>query len=174
MPLSRAEKQRIVDDLAERLQRAEAIVLADYRGLNVARLQALRRALRETRAEFQVIKNSLMLRALRQAGLIEPQELLVGPTSVILMYEELSAPTKLLLDVAKETELLTIKGGILAGRILDAASVRALADLPSRPQLLAMVVGVISAPLRQCVTVLNAPLQGLVNVLQAKAQAADT
>lgn len=174
MPLSRAEKQRIVDDLAERLQRAEAVVLADYRGLNVARLQALRRALRETRAEFQVIKNSLMLRALRQAGLSEPQELLVGPTSVILMYEELSAPTKLLLDVAKETELLTIKGGILAGRILDAASVRALADLPSRPQLLGMVVGVICAPLRQCVTVLNAPLQGLVNVLQAKAQAADT
>jgi len=156
--------------MAERLQRAEAIVLADYRGLTVARLRALRRSLRDCKAEFQVIKNTLLLRAFQEAGMEAPTDLFVGPTAVTLMYDELSAPTKALLDVTKETELLTIRGGVLGGRALDAASIRSLADLPSREQLLAQVVGLFATPMRQYVTVLNAPVQGFLNVLNAKAQ----
>jgi large subunit ribosomal protein L10 len=172
LPLRRSEKEAVVADMAERLQRAEAIVLADYRGLTVKRLIALRRVLRDCQAEIQVIKNTLVLRAFQEAGLQPPTELLTGPTAVALMYDELSAPTKALLDVTKETELLVIKGGILSGRLTDAASIRALAELPSRPELLAQLLGVLKAPMRQCVTVLNAPLQGFVNVLHARSEQA--
>ncbi len=172
MPLSRQDKEKLVLFTAERLRRAEAIVLADYRGLSVARLQVLRRSLRAHRAEIQIIKNSLLRRAFAVAGMTEPTEMLSGPTSVILMYDELSAPTKVLVDTARETELLTIKGGVLSGRVLDAAAMRALADLPSRDQLLAQVAGVVVAPLRYYVTVLQAPVQGLLNVLNARARQA--
>ncbi len=172
LPLSRQEKEKLVIGTAERLRQAEAIVLADYRGLNVARLRALRRALRAQRAEFRVIKNSLLLRAFEKAGLTVPTELLTGPTSLILMYDELSAPTKVLLDVARETELLTIKGGMMSGRILGAAAMRSLADLPSREQLLSQFVGLLAAPLQRQLAVLQAPVQGFLNVLNARAREA--
>jgi large subunit ribosomal protein L10 len=171
LPLTRREKEQAVETLRDRLERAEAVVVTDYRGLSVAQLSKLRRDLRARGAEFHVVKNSLTERALAEVGVSLPAELLTGPTGLAFLYEDLSAPTKALQDCAKETNILTIRGGLLSGKALDAKGINALADLPSREQLLAQLLGVIQGPQRQLVTVLNAPLRDLVSVLNAKVEA---
>jgi large subunit ribosomal protein L10 len=170
LPLTRSEKTAVVDRMTARLKAADAVVVTDYRGLTVAQISKLRRELRTKGAEFHVVKNSLAQRALSAAGLEMPESLLDGPTAVALLFEDLSGPTKVLRDFAKETNILAIRGGLLSGQAVDAAGVNALADLPSREQLLAQLLGVLQAPQRQLVTVLNSPLRDLVGVLNAHAE----
>jgi large subunit ribosomal protein L10 len=153
--------------MTEQLQAAEAVVVTDYRGLTVAQFRALRRALRAVGAEIHVIKNSLTTRALAAAGLESPEQLLHGPTALALFGEDLSGPAKALLAAVEDTKLLSIKGGLLGGRVIDAADVEALSKLPTRPELLAILLGTIMAPQRQFVTVLQAPLVDMVGVLNA-------
>jgi large subunit ribosomal protein L10 len=169
LPLTRSEKAAAVDEITERLKRAEAIVVTDYRGLSVAQLGKLRRDLRAKGAEYHVVKNTLTLRALADAGMEAPAELLSGPTGLAFLFDDLSGPTKALKDCAKDTNILTIRGGLMGGSVLDAKGIEALADLPSREQLLAQLLGVLQAPQRQLVTILNTPLRDLVGVINAHA-----
>lgn len=173
MALRLHEKEAICGDMTERLGRTTAMLVADYRGLTVAELRQLRSVLREDGAEIQVIKNSLLRRACDAAGLEPPDGLLAGPTAVVLLYEDLSKPVKALLDFAKKHEELEIRGGLLEGRPLDAAGVKALADLPTKDELRAMLLGVLAGPSRQLVTVLQAPLRGLAAVINARVEAGD-
>lgn len=170
MPLRRSEKEEVVADMAERLRRAQAVVVTDYRGLSVADLQALRRKLRTSGSEFTVIKNTLVKRAFEVAELEAPDAYLTGPTAVALLYDDLSGPTKVLQEFAKSTQILAIKGGVLDGRTLDAKAMSALADLPTREELYATFMGVLQAPMRQYVTVVAAPLRNLLNVMSARAR----
>jgi large subunit ribosomal protein L10 len=170
LALRRDEKETIVDDMATRLRRAEAVVFTDYRGLSVAQVSQLRRRLRDRGSEFQVVKNTLVRRAFDEVGLPTAEDLFVGPTAVVLLYEDLSGTTKTLLDFAKESNILAIKGGLLGRQALDAKSVAALADLPSREQVQAQLLGVLGAPARQTVSLLAAPARGLLNVLNARAR----
>jgi large subunit ribosomal protein L10 len=168
LPLSRSEKQDVVSGVAERLERAQAIVIADYRGLDVTQFQTLRAKLRESGSEITVIKNSLLRRAMTDAGIEPPEDLLLGPTAVAFLYDDISSPAKALRSTVKDTEILSIKGGVMDGKRLDARGVEALADLPSRDELRAMVLGVFQAPQRNFVTVLSAPLRDLLGVLNAR------
>jgi len=172
LPLQRSEKETIVGAVSARLKEAEVVVLTDYRGLTTAQVNKLRRNLRDSGAEFRIVKNTLMLRAFEAAGITPPAELLVGPTALALLFEDLSGPAQALRECATETELLAIKGGLMSGKLIDAATVKALADLPSRDELLAQVLGVFAAPLQQYVTVLSAPLRDFVRVLNAHAEPA--
>lgn len=169
MPLQRNEKESIVELMGERLGRATAIVVTDYRGLSVADLTGLRSSLRAKGCDVQVIKNTLLRRACEAAEIDPPAALLKGPTAVVLLYDDLASPTKALLEFAKKNERFEIRGGILDGKMLDAGGVKALADLPSRDELRAMLLGTLQAPQRQLVTVLGAPLRNLVTVLNAYA-----
>ena len=172
MPLTRDEKEQAVSQIAEQLERAEAVVVTDYRGLTVAQLGQLRKDLRATGAEFHIVKNTLAARALAAAGISLPEALLSGPTALAFLYDDLSGPVKALKECAKQTNILEIRGGLMGGTALDAASITALADLPSREQLLATLLGVVQAPQRQLVTVLQAPLRDFLNVLNAKSEQA--
>jgi large subunit ribosomal protein L10 len=167
LPLLRSEKETVVQTMTRQLAGAEAVLAADYRGLNVAQLRQLRLKLRDHNAEFHVIKNTLARRAFAAAGLEAPDALLHGPTALTVLHDDLSGPAKVLLQVADSTGLLTIKGGLLGGRVIDAEGVAALSRLPSRPELLSQLLGVLKAPQRCLVTVLNAPLVDLVGVLKA-------
>lgn len=169
MPLQLSEKEVVVTEMTERLKRATAVVVADYRGLTVAELRDLRSSLRKKGSEVQVIKNTLMRRACSEAGITPPTDLLRGPTAVVLLYDDLSSPTKTLLDFAKAHEVFALRGGLVEGKAVDAAGVKALADLPTREELRARLLSVIQAPQRQLVTVLAAPLRGLATVIQAHA-----
>jgi large subunit ribosomal protein L10 len=169
LPLTRSEKVAAVEALTERIQGAEAIVVTDYRGLSVDQLGQLRRQMRSTGAEFHVVKNTLTLRALAEAGMQAPGELLTGPTALAFLHDDLSGPVKALKECAKETNILAIRGALMGGAVLDAKGAEALADLPSRAQLLSQLAGILQAPQRQLVTLLQAPARDLVSVLKAQA-----
>jgi large subunit ribosomal protein L10 len=140
-------KQQEVDAIATKLRESSSTVVADYRGLNVAQVTLLRKQLREAGIEFQVLKNSLVSRAAASAELNDLDAVLTGPTAVAFS-SDVVAPAKILSDFAKKNDALKIKGGIVEGRFVDAAQVKALADLPSREGLLSMLLSVLQAPVR--------------------------
>lgn len=141
------EKQQAVSEVTTKLQESNCTVVADYRGLTVAQVTQLRKNLREAGVEFQVLKNSLVRRATAQAQMSELDEYLTGPTA-IAFGKDVVAPAKILSDFAKKNDKLQIKGGVVEGRVVDQAQIKALADLPSRDGLLSMLLSVLQAPMR--------------------------
>jgi len=162
--MKREDKARVIEDLAEKL-RGSAVVLVDYKGINVAQSTELRARSRESGVEFVVAKNTLAKRAADQAGVEGLDEFLVGPTA-IAFSEDPVVGAKLMAEFAGQVESFVLKGGLLeGGRVLDEAGVVALSRLPGREQLIAQVVGGIGSPLTSFVTVLNNTVQGLVVAL---------
>lgn len=141
------EKQQLVNEVTAKLQESSCTVVADYRGLTVAQVTQLRKNLREAGVEFQVLKNSLVRRATAEANLTELDAVLTGPTAVAF-GKDVVAPAKVLSDFAKKNDKLQIKGGVVEGRVVDPAQIKALADLPSREGLLSMLLSVLQAPMR--------------------------
>jgi len=142
-----AEKQQLVSDVTEKLRESSCTVVADYRGLSVAQVTQLRKNLREAGVEFQVLKNTLVRRATAQAELTELDSVLTGPTA-IAFSKDIVAPAKIIAEFAKKNDKLQIKGGVVEGRVVDQAQIKALADLPSREGLLSMLLSVLQAPMR--------------------------
>ncbi len=164
------EKETIIRELEEKLGKTQCVVLTDYRGLTVAQLTQMRRRMREAGVEYHVVKNTLLERAARTAGIEGLEGVLSGPTAVALGFADAVAPAKLVNEFLREYKLLAIKGGILEGKVIDVAGIKRLAELPPREVLLARAVGAIAAPLAGFVTVAAAPLRGLVTVLDAMAK----
>jgi large subunit ribosomal protein L10 len=154
--IPRPEKVEVVDDVTARLQTAGAVFIAEYRGLSVGQLAALRRQLRAAGGEFKVYKNTLARRGARNAGLEGLDDLLVGPAGIALAGADVAGVAKALRDAAKASPLLVIKGGHMAGKAMSAKDVEALADLPSRETLLAMFAGALQAPLVKTAGLLQA------------------
>jgi large subunit ribosomal protein L10 len=159
--------------MAERLKSADALVVADYRGLTDAELKLLRGELRKSGAEMRVIKNTLAKRAFEMAGLEAPDMLLSGPTAIALFFEDLSTPAKAMLEFARKHEHLQMKGGMLEGTIFGSSGVSTLSELPTKDEVRSMIVGVLQAPTRQLVTVLQAPMRDLVSVIRNYAEKSD-
>ncbi len=167
--MKREDKARVIEELAEKL-RDSAVVLVDYKGMNVAQSTRLRARSREAGVEFVVAKNTLAQRAANQAGVEGLDEFLVGPTA-LAFAEDPVVGAKLMTDFSDEVESFEVKGGILAGgRIMGAEDVVALSRLPGRDQLLAQLLGAIQAPLAGLVTVLNAPARNLAIALNQIAE----
>lgn len=142
-----ATKQQEVDVIAAKLRESTTTVVADYRGLNVAQVTLLRKQLREAGVDFQVLKNSLVSRAAANVELSELDAILTGPTAVAFSKDAV-APAKIINDFAKKNDALKVKGGVVEGRYVDAAQIKALAELPSREGLLSMLLSVLQAPMR--------------------------
>ncbi len=157
----------MVRDIKERLKKSMVVILTDYRGLNVTEITELRRQLREEGIEFRVVKNTLTKIAAGELGYETLDTHLEGPTAVAFSYEDPVAAAKILSKFAKTNDKLEIKAGLLEGNILDIASIKALADLPSREVLLARVAGAFQAPLSAFASVLQGNIRNLVYVLDA-------
>jgi large subunit ribosomal protein L10 len=168
--VQKADKEKLVQDLTERLRSADSLIVADYRGLTNAQLAALRSELLKHGARLTVVKNTLTRRAAQEAGSEALLAMLEGPTAIAFVEAEGDpvAVAKALSDAAKETKILALRGGILSGRSISDADVESLAKLPPLDVLQAQLVGVIVAPLTQLVAVLNAPLQNLVGLIDAR------
>ena len=161
-----ARKAKIVEDIVQRLGRAQAFFLTDFRGLDVATMTRMRRRVKENQADYLVAKNTLIKRALAQTGKDGSLDgLLQGPTGLCFAYGDPVAVAKVLNDLVKETRVLAIKGGWLQGRVLTPADVEALAQLPPRDVLLGRVLGTLQAPVAGLVTVLAGPVRKLAVVL---------
>lgn len=135
------QKEEEVKKLAERLKDAKIILLTDYRGISVADVTKLRSDLRETNSEYKVIKNNIVKRALEANGESGLNDLLEGPTAVVIGDEDYLAPLKAIYAYAKENEFYKIKGGIIEGKVMTTEELITLAKLPSRQELLGMLAG---------------------------------
>lgn len=164
---SRGEKEAQVSEIRDKLARANAAILADYRGLNVGQVTRLRRKLREAGVEYRVMKNTLIRLAARDVGLAGMEPYLQGPTAIALGYGDPVVPAKILSEFARDNKQLEIKAGVLQGRLIDAGGVKALADLPTREVILSRVLGGMRAPLAGMANVLVGPIRGFVYAVEA-------
>ena len=164
--MNREQKAAVIDQIADELGSAGAIIALDYRGITVAQIAELREKLRATDTKLRVAKNSLSERAADQAGVADIKPLLVGPTALALVKGDAAAAAKVLSDTARALRgPLAFKGGVLDGVSLSPAEVETIAKLPSRDVLNAMLVGTIAAPLTGLARTLNALVQGLASQL---------
>lgn len=162
------EKQFLIDDLLARLEKSPFLYVADYRGFTVKHFAELRKRLKATGAKARVLKNTIVKRALKAAGLPDLGETLEGQTMVVTGGAEAPATAKVLKTFASEFQKPALRGGVLDGRALSAGDVAALADLPSRDQLLATLLGLINAPATKLLRTLNEPAAALARVIKAK------
>ena len=139
------EKQQIAEDLRDRLSKSAIIVLTDYKGLDVAAMNDLRRRLRAEKIEYQVVKNTLLIRAAEDNDIALIKDYFKGPSAIALSYDDPIAPAKVLSEFAKENKKLEIKAGVMNGQVLDAEAINALAKLPSREVLLGQLLSALNA-----------------------------
>ena len=166
----KSQKEQVVAELVERLRATDSLIVADYRGLTNAELVALRAKLRGSGAQFQVVKNTLTRRAAQEAGADSLLALLEGPTAIAFVEADGDpvAVAKALSDTARETKILSLRGGILSGRSISGDDVEELAKLPAPDVVKSQLVGVIIAPLTQLVGLIAAPLRDLVGLIDAR------
>lgn len=165
-----AEKQVIVQEIAEKFRNSQTAVLVDYRGLNVEEVTELRKKAREAGIDYKVYKNSMMRFAAKETGLEGLLDVMVGPTAVAFCETDPVAPAKLISEFAKTHKALEIKAGMVDGKVLDVKGVEDLAELPPREVLVAKVLGGLNAPITGFVNVLNGNIRGLVVALNAIAE----
>jgi large subunit ribosomal protein L10 len=159
------EKEHAVQGIGGLLAQSKGVILTDYRGLTVAEITELRRRLREQKAEYHVVKNTLFKRALGNSQGLE--SFLEGPTAVAFAMEDPVGPAKVLLDFIREKRKAALKAGYIDGRVFDQEQVTALSKLPPRPVLLGQVVGTIQGPISGLVFTLQGVLSNFVYTLQA-------
>jgi large subunit ribosomal protein L10 len=166
----KADKERIVEELTERLKTTPTLFVADYRGLSVTEIDELRTMVIEHGARFTVVKNTLTKRAAEAAGAEALLAMLEGPTAIAFIEADgdMVAVAKALSDTAKSTRILSIRGGILDGSPIDEADVQNLATLPSVDVLRGQVLGAITAPLMTVVGLISAPVRDLLGLIDAR------
>ena len=149
------QKEELVKALAERMKSAKVIILTDYRGINVADVTKLRADLRNTNSEYKVIKNNIIKRALDMNGESALDDLLTGPTAVLMGDEDYLEPSKVLYNFAKDNDFYKIKGGIIDGKVMTAEEIITLAKLPSKQELLAKLAGCLLANISKLAVALD-------------------
>ncbi|MCP3775462.1 50S ribosomal protein L10 [Paenibacillus sp. MZ04-78.2] len=142
------QKAQQVTVVSEKLKENSCSIVADYRGLNVKQVTELRKQLREAGVEFQVLKNTLIRRATASAELSDLDEYLTGPTAIAFSKDDIITPAKILTEFAKKNDQLSVKAGVVEGKVVDFNQIKALAELPSREGLLSMLLSVLQAPVR--------------------------
>ena len=161
------KKKEIVADIHDRFSRGKIVILTDYKGLNVAKMNELRRLLREAGVEFRVTKNTLLYRAADDTGVVAMRDYFKGPSAVAISYEDPVAPAKALVDFAKANDKLEIKAGVLDGKLLTADDIKSLSSLPGREELLSMLLFTMIGVHTKLVRVLNGVPQKFVGTLAA-------
>jgi large subunit ribosomal protein L10 len=150
------QKEEEVSKLAEKLKEAKIILLTDYRGINVADVTKLRADLKNTNSEYKVIKNNIIKRALDANGESGLDDLLEGPTAIVIGTEDYLEPSKVIYNFSKNNEFYKIKGGIIEGKVMTAEEIITLAKLPSRQELMAKLAGALLGNITKLAVALDA------------------
>ena len=154
-------KKAAVAELTEALSASNATIVADYRGLTVSDIQAVRRALRSDGITYRVVKNRLAKIAAKEAGREELTDLLDGPTGLAMGAADEVTLARVFLDAIKPYKTVVVRGGVVGAARIDASSITRLAQLPSREVLLAQLAGGMASPLATMASLLAAPLRNL-------------
>jgi large subunit ribosomal protein L10 len=164
---SHAQKAETVAAVHERLKAAKMAIVTEYRGLSVAQMTRLRRDIRQASGEYQVIKNTLVRRALQDTAYGDLERLLEGPNGWVLAYEDPVVLSKTLIKFVEDSnEKLTIKGGVFEGEFMDPAKVKILAQMPSKPELQAKLLAMMQAPATQLARLMQEPGARVVRLLE--------
>jgi large subunit ribosomal protein L10 len=168
--MQKEDKERVVAELTEKLRNSDTMIVADYRGLTMPQIDALRTKLVANGAKFTVVKNTLTRRAAEAAGADALLALLEGPSAIAFVEADgdAVAVAKALADSARDTKVLEIRGGVMQGRVITGDDVDALAKLPPLDVLRGQVIGAIIAPLNAIAGLVNAPLQNLYGLIDAR------
>ena len=160
-------KQAVVEDIKEKLEKSQSLVFLDYRGLTVEEVTNLRVQMRQAGVEYRVLKNTMIRKAAAELNIEGLDGILEGPTAVAFGFEDPVAPAKILVDFIKKAKKTEIKAGMLNGRVVSVEEVQALAELPSREELIAKMLGSLNAPVQGLVMVLSGVMRNFVCALNA-------
>ena len=161
------EKIEIVQAYADKFKSAKSVYLTDFSGIDVPTVTEMRKKFRESNIEYKVLKNRLAKRSLQAADINALDEHLTGVNAFVISYDDPVAPAKIIKEYNKKKELLKLKVVYLEGQVFAAEKAAALADLPSREELLAKFVGMLQAPIAKLLATLQAPMQKLAGTLDA-------
>lgn len=160
-------KSQNVEEIKEKISKAQSVVLVDYRGLTVEQLTELRSNYRKAGVEYKVYKNTMMRFAFKDAGLEDFNEFLKGPSAIAFGYDDPVQVAKITAEFAKTNTKLEIKAGIVDGKVINLEGVKNLANLPPREVLIAQVLGGFNAPIQGFTNVLQGTIRSLAIVLNA-------
>src|SRR5256884_8023459 len=156
--MQRNEKQEMVGALHDRMAKANFAAAVGYKNIDAEATVKLRRTFREVKVDYKVVKNTLAKLAAKGTPLEKFAEQLIGPSAIILGYDDVVVPAKVLRDVLKEQgEKMSVKAGVVQGNLVDAKGLQALADMPGLPELRGMILGMIAAPATKLVRLLSTP-----------------
>lgn len=168
MAITKKRKRELVESYAELLSRSHGVILTDNLGLNVAEMTELRRQISEAGGECHVTKNRLTHLALSKAGLPEMDKILIGPTLTSFAVEDLPQVAKVIVNFAKDNDLLTIKGGLMDQQVLDREEVKVLAELPPLPVQRSQLLGLINTPATSIAGALSGGIRQVLTILKAR------
>ena len=164
---SHGEKAETVAAVHQRLRSAKLAIITEYRGLSVAQITRLRREIRHASGEYQVIKNTLVRRALQGTVFGDLEKLLEGPNGWVFAYDDPVVLSKALVKFADDNDKLRIKGGVFEGRFMDTAGVKLLSQMPSKPELQAKLLAMMNAPATQLVRLIQEPGARVVRLIES-------
>jgi large subunit ribosomal protein L10 len=167
---TKAQKQVILENLSQDVQKQQSMVFVDYKGLTVPALEKIRQQLKEVGAKFQVVKKTLFERTLTEQGITGNIKEKEGQLAVVFSFEDALVPVKKIYEFTKEFEQLKIVGGYAENQVQTAEVMTQFAQVPSREELLGRLVGSIASPMTGFVTVLQGNIKGLITVLSEKAK----
>ena len=174
MAITREQKGEILSTYTALIQKSEALILIEYKGLNQKGIDPLRKKVREASGELHVVKNTLARIALEQAGHKVPTDYFTKSTAIGFAFTDVPAVAKVLTSATKDSEFVKVKGALLGNQVLDAKQVQALADLPPMPVIRAQFLGLLSAPATRLTGVIASSVRQVVNVVKAYADKSET
>lgn len=166
--MNRTEKEEVIGELHAKMAKARAAIVAEPKGLDVETITALRKKLREAKVEYRVVKNTLARRAAKGTSVEVVSDKFVGPTALVMSYDDVVAPAKLLAEFMKDRENFAIRGAVVEGKLVDAKGVAALAKLPGINELRAQILGMLAQPATKIARIIGTPGQQLARVLGAR------
>jgi len=167
LAISKERKEAVLARYQDWLKRSQAVILVEYTGASMKDMDNIRARIRETGGEFHVVKNTLARRAFADSGLTLSEDVLEKSTAVSFAYADPAATAKALSDVTRNMQFIKVKGGFMGAQMLNAAQVKALADLPPLPVVRSQLLGVLQAPAGKLVRTLAEPARSLASVLRA-------
>ncbi|GAC1346781.1 MAG: 50S ribosomal protein L10 [Myxococcales bacterium] len=172
--MQRNEKQEMVGALNAKMSKANIAVAVAYKNIDAEATVKLRKTFRDAKVDYKVVKNTLARLAAKGTTLEQFADKLEGPSAIIMGYDDVVAPAKLLQDILKEQNgKLTVKAGVVQGNLVDASALKALASMPGLQELRGMLVGMLASPATKLVRLLNTPAGQIARVLSAKAEKGD-
>jgi large subunit ribosomal protein L10 len=167
LAITKKRRTELVKEYSELLKKSEAVVITTYSGLQVKGIDQLRRKVREASGEFHVVKNTLAVIALKEAGLPVPEDLLAGSSAIGFAFSDVPGVAKAISDFAKDSEFVKVKGGVMGNSVLDAKQVSALANLPPLPVVRAQLLGLLNTPATRLAGTVAGGVRQIVNVVKA-------